>query len=221
VPTSANGKSQLLTAFLAGSSSYSNYGQITAYVIPREASLAPALVSQTIQSTSAISTYITQHDQHGSSVLFGPTLLVPVEDSLLYVQSLYVTGRQGSLPVLRKVIAVLGENQAGFGSDLLSALQGVFGSSVSGVGAGGPQTISAQAEQDLEAAYVAYQAAERDGRKFDLGGLEANLKLMGEDLKSAHDLTANAKKRRPSKVSSSSSRSTKSPAPTTTTAPRA
>jgi uncharacterized membrane protein (UPF0182 family) len=102
------GRAQNLTSFLVASCSFSNYGQLTAYEVPQESSLVdgPALANSTIASYSPVSIRITQLDQHGSRVLSGPTLLVPIDNSLLYVKAFFDTSAANSLPQLAFVTAV-------------------------------------------------------------------------------------------------------------------
>jgi uncharacterized membrane protein (UPF0182 family) len=59
-------------------------------------------------------------------VIRGSLLAIPIEKSLLYVQPLYLSAEQGSLPELKRVIAVFG-NQIAMEETLEQSLQKIFG----------------------------------------------------------------------------------------------
>jgi uncharacterized membrane protein (UPF0182 family) len=58
-------------------------------------------------------TYISQQlslwNQMGSRVVRGNLLVIPIENSLLYVSPLYLRAEQGQLPELKRVIAAYGD----------------------------------------------------------------------------------------------------------------
>ena len=53
---------------------------------------------------------LTLWNQMGSRVIRGNLLVIPIEDSLLYVSPLYLRATQGHLPELKRVIAAYGEH---------------------------------------------------------------------------------------------------------------
>jgi uncharacterized membrane protein (UPF0182 family) len=60
--------------------------------------------------------------QQGSTIVFGDFLVIPINDSLLYVQPAYVRSNQeSSIPELKRVVVVNG-NQVGVGTSLSEAL---------------------------------------------------------------------------------------------------
>ena len=127
VPVSAEDTRKELTAFIVGKSDPDEYGQLVAYrVEPRGGTDGPALVNSKVQTELDISRVITLLNQQGSRVEFGDLLLVPIENSVLYVRALYVVAQSTKLPELRQVIAVLGENVV-MCPTLEEALRGVFG----------------------------------------------------------------------------------------------
>jgi uncharacterized membrane protein (UPF0182 family) len=80
-----------------------------------------------IDQDTDISQSITLWSQAGSSVVRGNTLIIPVEQSLLYVEPLYLEATQkGTLPQLQRVIVSYGD-QLTMQPTLSEALQVIFG----------------------------------------------------------------------------------------------
>jgi uncharacterized membrane protein (UPF0182 family) len=133
VPISGNDQQQNLTAFMVGSSSPADFGHLEVFVMPRgELVDGPALVDAKIESVQAVSQAITLLDQHGSRVKLGRVLMVPIDNSLLYVRSLYVESSSNPLAAFTKVIVVYG-NHVVLADNLSQALTDLFGSPVPGL----------------------------------------------------------------------------------------
>ena len=109
VPISTDTRKEL-TAFMVAKGDPDEYGKLILYRIPGGNVDGPALVNSKIQSDPGISRIITLLDQQGSNVRFGEMLLVPIEDSILYVRSLYVEAASTQVPELQRVVAVLGDS---------------------------------------------------------------------------------------------------------------
>ncbi len=109
----------------------------------------PSQVEAAINQNPDISAQRTLWGQQGSRVIMGNLLVVPIEDSLLYVQPLYLESTQTQLPQLQRVIvfyrapasAANGNNASQYVAmepTLTGALASAFGQSVStGQAAGG------------------------------------------------------------------------------------
>lgn len=127
VPFSTGDQRKELSAFMTVKSDPSAYGQLDAYVMPRDQQIdGPALVEARIQQEPSISQQITLLNQSGSEVQLGNMLIIPIEDSLLYVRPLYVTSRQTRVPEFKKAIVVQGDRIA-MEDTLQAALAKVFG----------------------------------------------------------------------------------------------
>jgi hypothetical protein len=61
----------------------------------------------------------------GSKVLLGNLLVIPVEDSLLYIEPLYIRAQNGQLPELQRVLASY-DDRTVMGTDLESTLAALF-----------------------------------------------------------------------------------------------
>lgn len=195
VPQGA-GKTQLLTGFLTASASVQGVGSVTAYELPRVTSsaLGPALVADKIQQNPAIAKAVTLLGQEHSQVLLGPTLLVPIDDSLVYVQAIYVSSTERPFPALEYIATDFAGDKVGFATTLLASLRNIFGSAVTGIGPQSSETLTEEIEQDLDEAYSEYSQAVSDGNHFRLGDLQRDLQAMGQYLQQAHQLLAEEKK---------------------------
>jgi uncharacterized membrane protein (UPF0182 family) len=112
VPFSDNDSRKELVAFMTASSDPDDYGELKVFVMPRNRLPdGPALVAANIASEEEISAELTLLDQQGSQVRQGNLLLVPVEESLLYVRPLYTQASGATaVPELKKVIVTFNGN---------------------------------------------------------------------------------------------------------------
>lgn len=107
VPISAAGSSQNLTAFMTASSDLGTYGQLTLYQLPAGQTVdGPGLISNAIRSNTAISSELTLYDQSGSQVELGEVAVVPIDQTLLYIEPVYVESSTAKIPTLQDVVVV-------------------------------------------------------------------------------------------------------------------
>jgi uncharacterized membrane protein (UPF0182 family) len=131
VPFSKDDSRKDLTAFMVAKSDPRNYGQLEAFVMPRQRQIdGPALVNARINQQPEISREITLLNTSGSKVLLGNLLLVPVQQSLLYIQPLYVQSESTPLPQLKRVIVVFADKVV-MRESLQASLTDIFGSAPS------------------------------------------------------------------------------------------
>jgi len=99
-----------MISWLAARSDGENYGKMLAYQFPKqELVYGPMQIEARINQDTVISQQISLWDQRGSSVIRGNLLVIPVEDSLLYVEPLYLQAEQSRMPELRRVIVAHGD----------------------------------------------------------------------------------------------------------------
>ena len=70
----------------------------------------PLQADSEIEQASKVSTTISLLDQHGSEVVLGNILTVPLDSTVLYIRPLYVTSSTNPMPQLRYVIAVFNQD---------------------------------------------------------------------------------------------------------------
>lgn len=133
VPVSQNDQQQNLTGFMVADSDPAHYGRIQVFETPRGGQVdGPALVDARINASPDISRQISLLNQQGSQVLLGDLLMVPVEQSLIYIRPLYVSSARNTLPLYADVIAVYNQ-QVAMEPNLAAALTDVFKAPVPGL----------------------------------------------------------------------------------------
>jgi uncharacterized membrane protein (UPF0182 family) len=100
-----------MIAWLAARCDPPDYGKLIVYEFPKDKLVyGPFQIEARINQNTEISQQITLWNQMGSRVIRGANLLViPIENSILYVTPLYLRAEYGHLPELKRVIAAYGE----------------------------------------------------------------------------------------------------------------
>ncbi len=111
VPVGTATERQNLTAWMTASSDYGNqsnpYGTLTVYETPPGQTVdGPGLISSIIHTNPAISSELTLLNQQGSNVELGEVVVVPLDQTLLYVQTIYVESSSNQIPTLKDVVVV-------------------------------------------------------------------------------------------------------------------
>jgi uncharacterized protein len=101
-----------MIAWLAARCDAPDYGKLIVYEFPKEKLVyGPFQIEARINQNTEISQQLTLWNQMGSRVIRGANLLViPIENSILYVSPLYLRAEHGHLPELKRVIAAYGEH---------------------------------------------------------------------------------------------------------------
>ena len=148
VPLDEEDTRKELAAFIVGISDKDNYGKLAVYRPPSSNFDGPALAEERIRNDEEVASLQTLLSQRGSTVLFGELLLVPIEDSILYVRPLYVQAEGDStVPELVQVIVAVGEDVV-MADSLQDALETLTNSSLSELfeGIGGGKNTGVQVE---------------------------------------------------------------------------
>jgi uncharacterized membrane protein (UPF0182 family) len=104
-----------------------NYGRIIEYKFPKEKLIyGPLQIESRIDQNSEISQLFTLWSQKGSSVIRGNLLVIPIRDSLIYVEPIYLRAEQSELPELKRVIVGY-QDSISLGLTLEDALYEAFG----------------------------------------------------------------------------------------------
>ena len=126
LPFTPNNRANM-RAWLAARSDGSHYGKLLALNFPKARLVyGPNQIDARIDQDAYISQQLSLWGQRGSQVIRGSLLAIPIQDSLLYVQSLYLAAEQGSLPELKRVVTVFG-NRIAMRENLEDALHELFG----------------------------------------------------------------------------------------------
>jgi uncharacterized membrane protein (UPF0182 family) len=104
---------QNMIAWLAARCDPPNYGKLIVYEFPKDKLIyGPFQIEARINQNPEISQQISLWNQMGSRVIHGNLLVIPVENSILYVSPLYLRSETGQLPELKRVIAAYGDRVA-------------------------------------------------------------------------------------------------------------
>lgn len=129
LPFTPKAKSNL-SAWLAARSDGEHYGRLLVFQFPKQSFISgPLQIAGRIAQDPLISQRITLWNQQGSKVVWGTLLVIPVEESLLYVRPLYLQASSGKMPELKNVIVAY-KSQIVMAETLRQALIQIFGSSV-------------------------------------------------------------------------------------------
>ena len=117
---------QVLIGWIAALSDGENYGRFIAYKFPKEKRmLGPQQVESKIDQDSFLSGQLTLWDQQGSEVIRGNVLAIPLDDTLLYVEPIYLRAETAAYPELR-LVAVMHGDTLSYAETFSEALAGLF-----------------------------------------------------------------------------------------------
>jgi uncharacterized membrane protein (UPF0182 family) len=149
-----------MIGWLAARSDPPNYGRLLVYNFPKQKLVfGPRQIDARIDQDPVISQQLSLWNQRGSTVIRGSLLAIPIDQSLIYVQPLYLAAsEQGALPELRRVIVAYG-NQIAMEPTLEQSLARIFGGRP--VAAAPGPAAAAPAARGGEAAAAAIPFAQR------------------------------------------------------------
>ena len=119
-----------LSAWMVARSDGPHYGHMLVFQFPKQKIVyGPRQIAGRINQDQVISPQITLWNQQGSEVRWGTLLVIPIEESLLYVRPLYLRSPEGKIPELKRVIVAY-QNQIVMAETLKLALVQIFGPSI-------------------------------------------------------------------------------------------
>lgn len=197
-----------MVAWMAARCDEPHYGEIVVYRMPKKTTVyGPMMVEYRISQDAKISELMTLWGQGGSRVIRGNMLAIPIDNSMLYVEPLYLEANDrgasstpGGLPELRRVIVALGDRLA-LGVSLDDALAKLFGRTPGGpssevevategeqVSRTAPAEISGTAKELIEKALALEEEAQQLLRQGDLAGYQQKQKEQSEILEQLRQL---------------------------------
>jgi hypothetical protein len=94
-----------LAAWMVARSDGEHYGQLMVFQLPKQTVIfGPRQIAARINQDQVIAPQITLWNQQGSEVIQGTLLVIPIEESLLYIRPLYLRAAGGRIPELKRVI---------------------------------------------------------------------------------------------------------------------
>lgn len=175
-----------MIAWLYADSDGADYGQLGVLRFPKEELIyGPMQIEARFDQDPFISQQLTLWNQRGSEAIRGNMMVVPIDDTVLYVEPLYLQAQAGRLPELKRILVAYG-NRVAMGETLEQALAMVLSGQPAvevpetGLPAEGP------AEQDLgvlaRSALAHYQAAQECLLRGDWACYGRELEAMEADL---------------------------------------
>ena len=175
-----------LASWMVARSDGDQYGRLRVFQFPKQKVVfGPRQIVARINQDQAISPQITLWNQQGSEVLQGTLLVIPIEESLLYIRPLYLRSAGGRIPELKRVI-VAHQNQIVMEETLDQALNRLFPSGGRPAAPSQPASIEAR---DTEAVVTPRPEASASLRARDhyqraiQAQRDGNWTLYGEELK--------------------------------------
>jgi hypothetical protein len=158
-----------MIGWIAARSDPPHYGELVVYNLPKERLIyGPNQVESRIDQDTEISRQLSLWDQRGSSVIRGNLIVVPIEESFLYVEPIFLIAENIKIPQMQRVIVAYGERVA-MQQTLRQALNTVMGEQVVETrqealaslqrAAGAAQRASPQNIEELERAKTLIQEA--------------------------------------------------------------
>ncbi len=170
-----------LSAWMVARNDGNNYGKLIVYRFPKQKLIyGPKQVIGRINQDAEVSRQISLWDQKGSQVIQGPLLVIPIEESLIYVRPLYLKAETGKIPELKRIIVAY-ENKIAMEENLETALSRIFGVTEK---TDKSTTAPDQPTKDLfKQAQELYDEAIRSQKEGDWARYGETIKRLGEILK--------------------------------------
>jgi hypothetical protein len=174
-PFTPRDRPNMVSFMVAKSGPLEEYGRIIDFALPADSQIdGPGQVGNFINQDPVISAEFTLLGQTGSRVIQGNMLVIPIEESLLYVQPVYISaddeGSAGGIPEFKRVVVSF-DGQIEMRDTLDQALEAIFGDSTGGDGDPTQPptgTVDEQVGQLLQRAADAFAEAELALRRGDL-----------------------------------------------------
>lgn len=100
-----------MISWMTAKSDAENYGDLLVYKLPKERLIyGPAQIEARIDQDPEISRQIALWDQRGSRVIRGNLMVIPIENSFLYVEPVFLLAEGVDIPQLQRVIVAVGDD---------------------------------------------------------------------------------------------------------------
>jgi uncharacterized protein len=189
-----------LAAWMAARSDGENYGRLVVFQFPKQTVIfGPRQIAARISQDQVIAPQIALWSQQGSTVIQGTLLVIPIEESLIYIRPLYLRAALGKIPELKRVIVAY-QNQIVMEETLEEALGRLFARGElpppsEAASASTPVETPPASPRAADAAALAAQARQHYDRAIQ-AQREGNWALYGEEIKRLGDVLEKLSKQR-------------------------
>ncbi|MDA3901161.1 MAG: UPF0182 family protein [Spirochaetes bacterium] len=116
-----------MVSFMVAQCDNDNYGKMTLYKLPKDKlNYGPMQLEARINQDANISKQLSLWSQKGSRVIRGNMLAIPIKESLLFVEPLYLKAESSEMPELKRVIVCF-RDKIVMEENLPDALARIFG----------------------------------------------------------------------------------------------
>jgi len=182
-----------LIGWMAARSDGDAYGRLRAYSFPKTRFVdGPLQIEARIDQDPELSSQLSLWNQQGSTVLRGNLLVIPLDETVLFVAPIYLRAERSPMPELR-IVVLATEDRMAYGSTFDEALRRLLGRTVSlqtaaSSGTGTPARASEPETVDptdlLGEARRAFEAYQRLTAEGQLGEAGRQLERLGDVLES-------------------------------------
>ncbi|MGA9960084.1 MAG: UPF0182 family protein [Acidobacteriaceae bacterium] len=175
-----------MIAWVAARCDFPEYGKMIFYELPKEKLIyGPNQIEAMIDQNTTISQQLTLWDQKGSQVIRGKLVVIPIENSFLYVVPVYLKAEGTNFPQLKRIIAITADRVV-MEPTLDEAISDLFGEQQPGNAVGGssvsaPPQTKAQSQPQLDEARRQLDAAQKAAQ-------QGNWEEFGKDMQSLSHL---------------------------------
>ncbi len=190
-PFTPTGKDNMI-GWMGAKSDPSDYGEKVVYQFPKQELIyGPIQIESRIDQDTEISQRMTLWSQSGSRVIRGNLLVIPIGESLLYVEPVYLRASGGSsIPQLKRVIVAYGDRLA-MRSDLNASLQAVFGEEVNETIPDDQEPVEGDLQELITQAVEIYDEAQSLLQQGDFSGYADRIEQLGDILDQLDQLQGN------------------------------
>jgi len=175
-------KKNNMIAFLTAKCDMPDYGELQLYQLPKEKlSYGPMQIEARINQDPEISKQLTLWSQKGSNVIRGNMLAIPIEESIVFIEPLYLKAETSEMPELKQVIVAF-DDKIAMDKDLPSALARVFYKGGYTRTSETGEKVSYSLKQLADRAWSHYQRAETSMKSGDWKTYGDELKNLKETL---------------------------------------
>ncbi len=116
-----------MTGLLVARNDGDNYGNLVLYQLPKSRNIyGPMQIEAQIDQNTEISKEFSLWDSAGSNYSRGNLFVIPIEESLVYVEPIYLEAKNSSIPEVKRVIVAY-KDQIAYEATLAEALNSMFG----------------------------------------------------------------------------------------------
>ena len=199
LPMTPSGRDNMIS-WMAARCDGADYGHLFEYSFSKDKLFyGPYQIQARINQNPEISRQLSLWNQEGSKVLLGNLLVIPIQDSLLYVEPLFIRAENGQLPELQRVVASYSDRVV-MGDTLDLTMAALFQNAAPQAptiakaiaNESAPQSIAqggnvAAGKADMQSAAQHYNRAMDAIRAGDWTAFGAEMKALGDELSKPSD----------------------------------